>query len=92
MVGLIESRIASGKIVRAGCIFAKAKFVNPFFTVLTTFTKKFNPTTLSTRFLRPDTSRDPYSLAGVPNMVAAISSNAVSHHSTSPCLISTRKR
>ncbi len=95
-VGLIELMIGSSfgkvKLVRGGFIFAKTKLVNPFFTVLTKITNTFNHTTLSTSCIRPDSYRESYSLAGVPKMSTAISSNAVSHNCTSHCLIKTRKR
>ena len=90
--GLVESMIVSGKLVRAAYIFAKTKLTYPFFTLFTMFTNNFNPTTLSTSLIRPDSSRESNLLAGVPKMSTAISSKAVSHSCTSPCLIRTRMR
>ena len=80
--GLVESMIVSGKLVRAAYIFAKTKLTYPFFTLFTMFTNNFNPTTLSTSLIRPDSSRESNLLAGVPNMSTAISSKAVSHSCT----------
>ena len=91
-VGLVESMIVSGKLVRAAYIFAKTKLTYPFFTLFTMFTNNFNPTTLSTSLIRSDSSRESNLLAGVPKMSTAISSKAVSHSCTSPCLIRTRMR